>query len=97
MDSTISTTPLSVSRLSLGASLRGLAVPVLAVITALLSRLNGDRGLTVVMVTHHLERIAAAVHSVVWVDEGRAIKKPVGDAGVFPARAGVGGPGGLVA
>jgi ABC-type Mn2+/Zn2+ transport system ATPase subunit len=46
-------------------------------ITELLTRLNRDAGLTVVLVTHHLGRIRSAVRSAVWVDEGHAVKQPL--------------------
>ena len=46
-------------------------------ITDLLQRLNRDRALTVVLVTHHLGRIRSAVRSAVWIDEGRATKQPI--------------------
>jgi zinc transport system ATP-binding protein len=45
-------------------------------INDLIARLNRTRGLTIVTVTHHLDRILPAVHSTVWVEDGRATKKP---------------------
>jgi ABC-type Mn2+/Zn2+ transport system ATPase subunit len=45
----------------------------------LITRLNREQGLTVVMVTHHLERIRSVVQSVVWVDDGKAMKAAAGD------------------
>ncbi len=46
-------------------------------ITGLISRLNRDQGLTVVLVTHHLDRIRSRVQSAVQVDDGQAIKQPL--------------------
>jgi ABC-type Mn2+/Zn2+ transport system ATPase subunit len=46
-------------------------------ITDLLARLNRERGLTVVLVTHHVGRIRAAVRSAVWIDDGRVAKQPL--------------------
>ena len=48
-----------------------------AAIIRLLTQLNSDRGLTVVLVTHHLGRIRSALRSAVWVDEGRADKQAI--------------------
>jgi ABC-type Mn2+/Zn2+ transport system ATPase subunit len=48
-----------------------------AAIINLLTRLNREQGLTVVLVTHHLGRIRSAVQSAVWVDDGQASKRPV--------------------
>ncbi len=45
-----------------------------ATITTLLARLHRERDLTVVLVSHHLGAIRAVVQSIVWVDEGRAVK-----------------------
>jgi len=39
-----------------------------------ISRLNHDRGLTVVLVSHQLRIVRQAVRSVIWVDDGRAVK-----------------------
>jgi ABC-type Mn2+/Zn2+ transport system ATPase subunit len=47
-----------------------------AVITALLARLNRERNMTIVLVSHHLGQIESVVQSVVWVDDGRAEKLP---------------------
>jgi ABC-type Mn2+/Zn2+ transport system ATPase subunit len=60
-----------------------------ASITALITRLSRERGLTIVMVTHHFDRIRSRVQAVVWVDRGRAVKKsageiPLTDAGMVP-------------
>jgi ABC-type Mn2+/Zn2+ transport system ATPase subunit len=46
-----------------------------AAISDVLATLNRQRELTVVLVSHHLGHIQAAVQSVVWVDEGQAIKQ----------------------
>ena len=46
-------------------------------ITELLAKLNREHAITVVLVTHHLGRVRAAVRSVVWVDEGAAVKQPI--------------------
>ena len=48
-----------------------------AAITEVIARLHRDRELTVILVTHNLGQLRGAVQSVVWVDEGRAIKQPV--------------------
>jgi len=48
-----------------------------AAITEVIGRLHRERRLTVVLVTHSLGSLRGAVQSVVWVDEGRAIKQPV--------------------
>ena len=64
-------------------------------ITNLLTQLNRERGLTVVLVTHHLGRIRSVVQSAVWVDDGQATKRPIeavtipeGPVGLDRARAG---------
>jgi ABC-type Mn2+/Zn2+ transport system ATPase subunit len=43
----------------------------------LISRLNRDRGLTVVLVSHHLRLIRGLVQTVIWVEDGRARKGPI--------------------
>jgi ABC-type Mn2+/Zn2+ transport system ATPase subunit len=48
-----------------------------AAIIRLLTTLNAEHGLTVVLVTHHLARIRSALRSAVWVDEGRAVKQAI--------------------
>jgi ABC-type Mn2+/Zn2+ transport system ATPase subunit len=48
-----------------------------ATIIELLVRLHREQGLTVVLVTHHLDRIRTFVQSAVWVHEGQAVKQPV--------------------
>jgi ABC-type Mn2+/Zn2+ transport system ATPase subunit len=48
-----------------------------AAIIEVISGLHRTGGLTVVMVSHHLERIRSHVQSAVWVDEGRAVKGSV--------------------
>ena len=40
----------------------------------LISRLNRDRGLTVVLVSHHLRLVRELVHAAIWVEDGRARK-----------------------
>jgi len=45
-----------------------------AVITTLLARLNRERGLTIILVSHHLGQIESVVQSAVWVEDGRAEK-----------------------
>jgi ABC-type Mn2+/Zn2+ transport system ATPase subunit len=45
-----------------------------ASIMEILARLNHERGLTVVLVSHNLRLIRPLVRSVVWVDEGRVQK-----------------------
>jgi ABC-type Mn2+/Zn2+ transport system ATPase subunit len=42
----------------------------------LISRLNRDRGLTVVLVSHHLRLIRGLVHAVIWVEDGHVRKGP---------------------
>jgi ABC-type Mn2+/Zn2+ transport system ATPase subunit len=46
-------------------------------ITDLLAELNRREGLTIVLVTHHLRRIRAALSVAVWVDDGAAHKLPI--------------------
>jgi len=46
-------------------------------ITELLARLNRERGMTVVLVSHHVGRIASVLHSRIEVDDGIAMKRPV--------------------
>ena len=36
----------------------------------LIARLNGERGLTVVLVSHHLRMVRGLAHAVVWVEDG---------------------------
>jgi ABC-type Mn2+/Zn2+ transport system ATPase subunit len=47
-----------------------------AVIMDLISRLNRDQGLTVVLVSHHLRLVRSLVRSVIWVEGGSAAKGP---------------------
>ena len=42
----------------------------------LISRLNRDRGLTVVLVSHHLRLVRGLVHAAIWVEDGHATKGP---------------------
>ena len=42
----------------------------------LISRLNRDRGLTVVLVSHHLRLVRGLVQTAIWVEDGRARKGP---------------------
>ncbi len=58
-----------------------------ATIADVLTQLNRNRGLTVVLVTHHVEHIRPSLHSVVWVDEGQASKQAPDAIGVPDARA----------
>jgi len=46
-------------------------------ITALITRLNREHGLTVVLVSHHLGQIRSHVGSAIWVEDGRAEKQSV--------------------
>jgi len=55
----------------------GVDVEAEAAIIRLLTALNRERGLTVVLVTHHLGRVRSALGSAVWVDEGRAVKHAI--------------------
>jgi ABC-type Mn2+/Zn2+ transport system ATPase subunit len=41
----------------------------------LLRELNQERGLTVLVVSHHLDRMRLVVRSMVWVDDGRALRR----------------------
>jgi len=41
-----------------------------------LSRLNREEGLTIVLVTHQLRLVRPVVGAVIWVDGGTAIKGP---------------------
>jgi len=66
-------------------------------ITDLLARLNREQGLTVVLVTHHVGRIRAAVRSAVWIDDGRVAKQPLdaiftpdGTTALGPSRSAIG-------
>ena len=45
-------------------------------IMEVIARLNRERGLTVLVVSHHLRLVRSLVNSVVWVDQGRALKGP---------------------
>ena len=40
----------------------------------LIARLNAERGLTVVLVSHHLRMVRGLAHAVVWVEDGRVRK-----------------------
>jgi ABC-type Mn2+/Zn2+ transport system ATPase subunit len=64
-----------------------------ATIIELIGHLNRERGITAVLVSHHLGHIESLVHSVVWVDDGTATKRSMdavraeeGLAGLFRAR-----------
>jgi len=48
-----------------------------AAITELIAQLHREQHLTVVLVTHHPGRIRSVVQSVVWVDDGQAIKQGI--------------------
>jgi len=45
----------------------------------LIGRLNRDRALTAILVSHHLGHIQSLVHSVVWVDDAKATKRSIED------------------
>ena len=47
-----------------------------AAIMEVISRLNRERGLTVVLVTHLLRQARPLVRSVIWVEDGTALKGP---------------------
>jgi ABC-type Mn2+/Zn2+ transport system ATPase subunit len=47
-----------------------------AAIMEVISRLNRDDGLTVVLVTHQLRQARRLVRSVIWVEDGTAVKGP---------------------
>jgi len=47
-----------------------------AAIMDLIARLNHERGLTVVLVSHHLRLVRSLVRSIIWVEGGRAAKGP---------------------
>jgi len=47
-----------------------------AAIMETITRLNRERGLTVVLVTHHLRLLRPVVQSVIWVESGSATKGP---------------------
>jgi ABC-type Mn2+/Zn2+ transport system ATPase subunit len=64
-----------------------------ATIIALIGRLNRERALTAILVSHHLGHIESLVESVVWVDDGHASKRSIEGvraeeslAGLFRAR-----------
>jgi ABC-type Mn2+/Zn2+ transport system ATPase subunit len=48
-----------------------------AAITELIAQLHREQHLTVVLVTHHPGRIRSVVQSVVWIDDGQAIKQGI--------------------
>lgn len=50
-----------------------------AAITEILARLNREQGMAVVLVSHHVGRIASVLHSLIEVDDGVAIKRPAQD------------------
>jgi ABC-type Mn2+/Zn2+ transport system ATPase subunit len=45
-------------------------------ITEFLAHLNSERGITMVLVSHHVGRIANVLHSLIEVDDGAAVKRP---------------------
>ena len=47
-----------------------------ATIMDLIARLNRERDLTVVLVSHHLRLVRSLVRSVIWIDEGKVVKGP---------------------
>jgi ABC-type Mn2+/Zn2+ transport system ATPase subunit len=48
-------------------------------IMKVLTRLNRDQGLTVLLVTHHVRVLRGIASAVVWVQNGRATRRPLGD------------------
>jgi ABC-type Mn2+/Zn2+ transport system ATPase subunit len=48
-------------------------------IMEVIARLNRERGLTVLLVSHHLRLVRTLVPSVVWVDQGRARRGPTAE------------------
>jgi len=50
-----------------------------AAIIDVITRLNRERGLTVVIVSHHLRLVREVVSSVIWVDDGTAFKGPAAE------------------
>ncbi len=50
-----------------------------AAIIDVITRLNRERGLTVVIVSHHLRLVREVVRSVIWVDDGMAVKGPAAE------------------
>src|SRR6266704_5623245 len=50
-----------------------------AAIIEVITRLNRDEGLTVIIVSHHLRLVREVVRSVIWVEEGSAIKGTTAD------------------
>jgi len=48
-------------------------------IMEVIARLNRERGLTVLLVSHHLRLVRSLVPSVVWVDQGSARKGPTAE------------------
>jgi ABC-type Mn2+/Zn2+ transport system ATPase subunit len=52
----------------------GVDVGAEAAIVDVIARLNRERGLTIALVSHHLRLVRSLARSVIWVEEGRAIK-----------------------
>jgi ABC-type Mn2+/Zn2+ transport system ATPase subunit len=59
-----------------------------ATIMGLIARLNRERNLTVVLVSHHLGLVRSMVRSAVWVEDGGAEKLPIDEIPIF-GRSGV--------
>jgi ABC-type Mn2+/Zn2+ transport system ATPase subunit len=57
----------------------GVDAEATAAIMAALTRLNRDRGLTVLLVTHHVRVLRGIANAVVWVQDGRATRRRVDD------------------
>jgi len=54
----------------------GIDAPAEAAIMDIITRLNRERGLTVVLVSHHLRLVRSLVRLGIWVEDGRAVKGP---------------------
>ena len=54
----------------------GIDTPAEAAIMDIITRLNHERGLTVVLVSHHLRLVRSLVRVGIWVEDGRAVKGP---------------------
>ncbi len=57
----------------------GVDVEATAAIMKILTRLNVDEGLTVLMVTHQVRVLRGIASAVVWIQDGRAIRRRVDD------------------
>jgi ABC-type methionine transport system ATPase subunit len=52
----------------------GIDADATAAIMGVLSRLNRENGLTVLLVTHQVRMLQGIVNAVVWVQDGRAVR-----------------------